>query len=194
MRGCRFRHGWHMGNKRCERIRTVEIDLGDTRGQLYFISGAFSDSGVIASGGGRWQTRSNVTKQTADGTYTKSDTNHMLGTGPLGAASWTRVVDKGAAGSSGRAVSAQSSEGNPFENVFPETSAPPANVSQQLATDYDNALRKDKAARDRLEKSAQGGNSEAQVRFGMLLQKEGNAAEAIRWYGKAAQQGNVDGM
>src|SRR5689334_15479868 len=34
----------------------------------YSLSGAVSDSGVIESGDGKWHTRSDVTKQTADGT------------------------------------------------------------------------------------------------------------------------------
>jgi hypothetical protein len=69
----------------------------------YFLSGALSDSGMIGSGDGRWHTLSNVTKQSADGTYTMSDADRMLGTGPLGSAAWTRVPGKAPKTSSGPA-------------------------------------------------------------------------------------------
>ena len=70
-----------------------------------------------------------------------------------------------------------------------------ADVSSELANDYSDAVnRKDKDARGRLEKRAQSGLSEAQVRFGMLLQKEESFPQAVTWFQRAAQQGNVDGM
>jgi hypothetical protein len=162
----------------------------------YTLSGLFNDSGIIGSGDGRWHTRSDVTSQMADGTYSLPDPNHLVGTGPLGTATWTRVGN--ASVNAGGATPPASSEWNPFANVFPEDSKPsatPSDISRELADDYENALlRKDKAARERLEKKAQSGVAEAQVRFGMLLQKEKNSAEAVSWYRKAAQQGNVDGM
>src|SRR5438046_3715584 len=159
----------------------------------YSLSGAVSDSGIIGSGDGRWHTRSNVAKQTADGTYSMTDANHMLGTGPSGSGTWTRVVGKSEADGAGADADAEKSFSNPFEGVFGQATA--VDLSKQLADDYDKALlRKDKLSRDRLKKNAQDGVSEAQVRFAMLLQKEGDFAEAVTWYRKAAQQGNVDGM
>jgi TPR repeat protein len=155
----------------------------------YFLSGAVSDSGIIGSGDGRWHTQSNVTNQTADGTYSMTDANHMLGAGSSGSGTWTRVAAKSEAGK----ASAAPSFSNPFESVF--TQAIAADLSKQLADDYDKALlQKDSLSRDRLEKNAQDGVSEAQVRFAMLLQKEGDSAGAVNWYRKAAQKGNVDGM
>jgi TPR repeat protein len=159
----------------------------------YSLSGAVSDSGIIESGDGRWHTRSNVTKQTADGTYTMIDENHMLGTGPSGAGTWTRMTGKSEAGGTGADAGTGTPFPNPFAGVFAQ--ATPMDLSKQLTDDYDKAwLRKDKLSRDRLEKNAQDGVSEAQVRFAMLLQKEGDFAEAVTWYRKAAQQGNIDGM
>jgi TPR repeat protein len=170
--------------------------LWEIRGDSsYVLSGALSDSGVIGSGDGRWHTRSNVTKQMADGTYTMRDENHMLGTGPTGLGLWTRVTNKTSLGSLDAGPTSTPSFSNPFEHVFSQPSATPIDLSQQFAKDYDNALlRQNKVSRDRLEKNAKSGISEAQVRFGMLLQKEKNFAEAVSWYRKAAQQGNVDGM
>jgi TPR repeat protein len=167
----------------------------------YILSGALSDSGIIGSGDGRWHTVSNVTKQSADGIYILRDANHFEGTGPLGSGVWTRVRDANTG-----TTPAASSEWNPFANVFPEkgtasSRGKPLNgkeaeyVSRELANDYANAsIQKDKDSRDRLEKKARSGISEAQVLFGMLLQKEKNFTEAVSWYRKAAQQGNVDGM
>jgi Sel1 repeat-containing protein len=159
----------------------------------YVLSGALSDSGIIGSGNGRWHTRSNITKQSADGTYNLRDANHMEGTGPTGSGVWTRVGDASAS-----ATPAEPSEWNPFANVFQEenSGAPTlTDLSRQLAYDYRNALfKKDEASRNRLEKKAQSGMAEAQVLFGMLLQREKNPAEAVGWYRKAAQQGNIDGM
>jgi len=161
----------------------------------YVLSGALSDSGVIGSGDGSWHTRSNVTNQMADGTYTMRDANHMFGTGPTGSGLWTRVTNETAAGNPGTSATATPSFSNPFENAFSEPSASLTDLSRQLALDYANArFHKDKASIDRLEKSAQSGISEAQVLFAMLMQKEGNSAVAVTWYRKAAQQGNVDGI
>ena len=161
----------------------------------YFLSGAFSDSGIIGSGDGRWHTVSNVTKQSADGTYTISDANHMLGTGPLGSAAWTRVGD-----SSTGTTPAASSEWNPFANAFPnenKPSATPADSSsdegREALMDWFNA-KKDNAARGRLERKAQSGFAPAQVLFGMQLQSEKKFPEMLSWYRKAAEQGNGNGM
>ncbi len=124
----------------------------------YSLSGAVSDSGIIGSGDGRWHTRSNVAKQTADGTYSMTDANHMLGTGPSGSGTWTRVVGKSEADGAGADADAEKSFSNPFEGVFGQATA--VDLSKQLADDYDKALlRKDKLSRDRLKKNAQDGVS-----------------------------------
>jgi hypothetical protein len=156
----------------------------------YLLSGALSDSGIIGSGNGRWQTRSNITKQSADGTYTLRDANHMEGTGPSGSGVWTRVGDAGA-------TPLASSESNPFADVFPKPSVTPTTLSdeEQAELIFDKAYAsRDKDSRNRLEKKARSGIAMAQELFGEQLDQEENFAEAATWFRKAAEQGDVDAM
>ena len=156
----------------------------------YLLSGALSDSGIIGSGDGRWHTRSNITKQSADGTYTLRDANHMEGTGPSGSGVWTRVGDAGAA-------PLASSESNPFANVFPKPSVTQTTLSdeEQAELIFDKAYAsRDKDSRNRLEKKARSGIAMAQELFGEQLDQEENFAEAATWFRKAAEQGDVDAM
>jgi tetratricopeptide (TPR) repeat protein len=159
----------------------------------YKLSGALSDSGIIGSGEGRWHTRSNITKQSADGTYNLRDSNHMEGAGPAGSGVWTRVGNADAA-------PAASSESNPFANVFPKESKRSTTEDQlsreekdKLWSDFLNASH-NRDSRDRLEKKARDGIAMAQVLFGMQLQAEKSFAEAASWYRKAAEQGDRNGM
>ncbi len=173
-------------------------------GGSYFLSGAISDSGIVGSGDGKWHTHSNVTNQSADGTYSMSDSNHMFGTGPLGSAAWTRVAGPSnkQAPLTGKVVSAQLGEGNLFEDTAPEahTASPapariPAREENDATNDYNNASTKNNAAaRAQLEKKAQGGVASAQALFGMLLEQENKFIEAVSWYRKAAEQGDGEGM
>ncbi len=160
----------------------------------YSLSGLFSDSGIIGSGDGRWHIISNVSKQSADGTYTLRDANHMDGTGPLGAAAWTRVGD-----ASAKATPEASSEWNPFEDVFgkAEKAASPATElsraeKDDLWNDWLNSHNKD--SRDRLEKKARSGIAMAQVLFGMYWWGEKNFDEAATWFRKGAEKGDHNGM
>jgi len=164
----------------------------------YFLSGALSDSGMIGSGDGRWHTLSNVTKQSADGTYTMSDADRMLGAGPLGSAAWTRVPGKAPKTSSGPAPSAaSSSDWNPFANAFSKPSVTPTALSEEEEAElvFDKAYAsRDKDSRDRLEKKARSGIAMAQELFGEQLDQEKNFTEAETWFRKAAEQGDADAM
>jgi TPR repeat protein len=156
----------------------------------YLLSGALSDSGIIESGNGKWQTRSNITKQFADGTYTLRGPNRMEGTGPSGSGIWTRAGDAGA-------TPPESSESNPFADVFPKSSVNPTTLSdeEQAQLIFDKAYAsRDKDARSRLEKKAQSGIAMAQELFGEQLDQEENFAEAATWFRKAAEQGDADAM
>jgi hypothetical protein len=170
----------------------------------YFLSGAISDSGIVGAGDGRWHTHSNVTNQSADGTYSMSDLNHMFGTGPLGSAAWTRVAGplNKQAPSNGRVVSAQLGEGNLFEDISPEagsaSSAPTRALTQEekdATNDYIILRSKnDPAARAQLEKHAQSGVASAQALLAMQLEQENKFPEAVSWYRKAAEQGDGEAM
>ena len=156
----------------------------------YVLSGALNDSGIIGSGDGRWHTRSKITKQSADGTYTLRDANHMEGTGPSGSGLWTRVGDAGAA-------PLASSESNPFANVFPKplVTSTPLSEEEQAELIFDKAYAdRDKDSRDRLEKKARSGVAMAQELFGEQLDQEKNFAGAATWFRKAAEQGDIDAM
>jgi Sel1 repeat len=158
----------------------------------YVLSGALSDSGIIGSGNGRWHTRSNITKQSADGTYNLRDANHMEGAGPAGSGVWTRV---GGAGADPGPLA--SSESNPFANAFPKPSITPAQLSdeEQAQLIFDKAYAaRDKESRDRLEKKARSGIAMAQELFGEQLDQEKNFAEAATWFRKAAEQGDIDAI
>ena len=159
----------------------------------YLLSGALTDSGTIGSGDGRWHTRSNITKQSAEGTYNFRDANHMEGTGPAGSGVWTRVSDAGAAPPA-------PSESNPFADVFTtqsKRSTTEDTLSREekdrLWSDFFNASHNGDS-RQRLEKKAGDGIAMAQVLFGMQLQAEKNFAEAATWYRKGAEQGDRNGM
>ena len=159
----------------------------------YVLSGALNDSGTIASGSGRWHTRSNITKQIADGTYDLRDANHMEGTGPGGSGMWTRVGDADAAPHA-------SGQSNPFGDVFTTPNkrsttedALSREEKDKLWSDFFNASRNNDA-RNRLEKKARDGIAMAQVLFGMQLQSEKNFADAATWYQKAVEQGDRNAM
>src|SRR4029453_16556415 len=115
-------------------------------------------------------TRSNITKQSADGTYNLRDANHMEGTGPAGSGVWTRAGDASAA-------PLALSESNPFASGFPKPSVTPNPLSEeeqaQLIFDKAYASR-DKDSRNRLEKKAQSGIAMAQELFGEQLDQEEN--------------------
>lgn len=159
----------------------------------YVLSGALNDSGIIGSSGGSWHTRSNITKQSAEGTYNFRDANHMEGAGPGGSGVWTRVGDASAA-------PLASSQSNPFGDVFTtqtKRSTTEDTVSQEekdkLWSDFFNASRNGDA-RNRLEQKAREGVAMAQVLFGMQLQSEKNFAEAATWYRKAIEKGDRNAM
>jgi hypothetical protein len=166
----------------------------------YILSGAFSDSGIIGSGDGRWHTVSNVTKQSADGTYILRDANHFEGTGPLGSGVWTRVTHASTASTQTQSSGTASPDWNPFADAFPKAGSSPPNSSESSGDEGREALMdwfnagKSNAARDRLEKKAQSGFAPAQVLFGMQLEQEKKFPEMLSWYRKAAEQGNSNGM
>ncbi len=141
----------------------------------YYFSGLFSDAGVIGSGDGRWHTVSSVTGQRSEGTYTLPDANHLHGTGPLGPGTWTRV--------------------SPAEETANQAAATPRPLPHeeeaQLISDFTNSSH-NQAARDRLEKKARDGITQAQTLFGLELESEKNFAEAVSWYRKAVAQAETN--
>lgn len=85
---CRPGHGRHLETSGVNALGPWKLTWQIRENSSYSLSGLFRDSGTIGSGDGRWHIVSNATKQSADGTYSLTDANHMFGTGALGSAVW----------------------------------------------------------------------------------------------------------